>query len=252
MKAMISRLARNVRSATLAGLAYACALICVYGMAAAYAQGPIQLKDVTNKTGITFTHNDGSSGRRYIVEYITAGVALFDYDEDGDVDIYFLNGAPMPGTKVDKPPKNALYRNDGGLRFTDVTDLAGVGDTGHGLGVAVGDYDNDGDGDLYINNFGPNVLYRNNGNGTFTDVTEKAGVGNGNQVGAGTNFLDIDKDGDLDLFVANYIEFHYEEHPSQHRSGHPMYPGPLDFPAVPDTLYRNVSSVGTFRITSNY
>ena len=103
---------------------------------------------------------------------MSAGLALFDYDSDGDVDIYFLNGAPMPGTKVDVVPRDALYRNDGNWKFTDVTDQAGVGDAGHGMGVAVGDYDNDGDPDIYVNNFGPNVLYRNNGDGTFADVTQ--------------------------------------------------------------------------------
>ncbi|KKK97815.1 hypothetical protein LCGC14_2648980, partial [marine sediment metagenome] len=231
--------------ASVAGPAYACPLVCACGMAAAYAQGPIQLKNVTKKTGIAFIHNDGSSGRHYVVETVSAGVALFDYDGDGDVDIYFLNGAPMPGTKVDVPPKNALYRNDGGMRFTDVTERAGVGDKGHGLGVTVGDYDNDGDRDLYINNFGPNVLYRNNGNGTFTDVTKKAGVANGDQLGAGTNFLDIDKDGDLDLFVANYVEFTYEDHPSQHFTGYLTYPGPMDFEPAPDVLFRNNGN-GTF------
>ena len=112
---------------------------------AARAQSPIQLKDVTRQTGITFTHTDGGSGKRYIMETVTAGLALFDYDNDGDIDIYFLNGAPLRGTKVDKPPRNALYRNDGDFHFTDVTEHAGVGDTGYGLGVAVGDYDNDGD-----------------------------------------------------------------------------------------------------------
>jgi hypothetical protein len=123
----------------------------------------ILLRDVTNQTGITFRHSDGGSGKYYIVEYMSAGLALFDYDSDGDIDIYFLNGAPMPGTHVDDVPRDALYRNEGNWKFTDVTDEAGVGDAGHGMGVAVGDYDNDGDPDIYLNNFGPNVLYRNNG-----------------------------------------------------------------------------------------
>ena len=114
---------------------------------------PIRMRDVTPATGITFVHTDGSSGRRYYVETVASGLALFDYDNDGDEDIYFLNGAALPGMKVESPPRNALYRNDGGFRFTDVTAQAGVGDMGHGLGVTAGDYDNDGDLDLYINNF---------------------------------------------------------------------------------------------------
>ncbi|MDP6547116.1 MAG: CRTAC1 family protein [Phycisphaerae bacterium] len=195
--------------------------------------------DVTAKTGITFKHNDGGSGRHYIVEPVSAGLALFDYDGDGDEDIYFLNGASLPGTEAEIPPQNALYRNDGDFKFTEVTDQAGVGDTGHGLGVTVGDYDNDGDLDLYLNNYGPNILYRNNGDGTFTDVTEIAGVANGNKVGAGTNFLDIDADGDLDLFVSNYVKFSPEAHTIHKRRGYSAYPSPMEYAGEPDTLYRN-------------
>jgi len=200
---------------------------------------PIWLVDVTAKTGITFKHNDGGSGRHYIVEYVSAGLALFDYDGDGDEDIYFLNGAPLPGTDAKTPPQNALYRNDGGFKFTEVTHQAGVGDTGHGLGVAVGDYDNDGDLDLYLNNYGPNVLYQNNGDGTFADVTEKAGVANGQRVGAGANFLDVDKDGDLDLFVSNYVKFSPHAHTVHTRRGFTAYPSPMEYEGDPDTLYRN-------------
>ena len=188
---------------------------CCCSFASTLADHPIQLHDVTGQTGITFQHTDGSSGRYYIVEAMSAGLALFDYDNDGDIDIYFLNGAARPGTKPKKRPRNALYRNDGGWKFTEVTRQAGVGDPGHGLGVTVGDYDNDGDQDLYVNNFGPNVLYRNNGDGTFHNVTLQAGVENGNRVGAGTCFLDMEGDGDLDLFVANYVEFTYDKHNDQ-------------------------------------
>jgi len=205
----------------------------------------IQLTDVSRQSGISFVHTDGSSGQRYIVETVTAGLALFDYDNDGDIDIYFLNGAPLKGTVAKVAPRNALYRNDGNWTFTDVTTRAGVGDTGYGLGVAAGDYDNDGDRDLYLNNYGPNVLYRNNGDGTFTDVTDKAGVGNGHKVGAGTCFLDIDKDGDLDLYVANYVDFTYDNHQTARFNGQPAYVGPLNFDGTPDTLYRNDGD-GTF------
>ena len=209
------------------------------------ADGAIVFNDVTRETGITFIHTDGSSGRRYIVESVTSGLALFDYDRDGDVDIYFLNGAPLRGTKYDKAPQNALYRNEGGWRFTDVTDRAGVGDTGFGLGVAAGDYDNDGDLDIYVNNYGPNVLYRNNGDGTFTDVTAQAGVADGSKVGAATLFLDMDKDGDLDLFVANYLNFTYENHLMRTSKGISKYAGPMDFPPMPNDLFRN-NGDGTF------
>ncbi len=206
---------------------------------------PIQMTNVTEATGITFRHTDCSSGRRYIVETLTAGVALFDYDGDGAVDIYFLNGAPTPGYHAEKIPRNALYRNDGNWHFTDVTDQAGVGDTGFGLGVAVADYNNDGALDLYVNNFGPNVLYQNNGDGTFRDVIASAGVGAGNLTGAGACFLDIDGDGDADLYCANYIDFTYQNHVQPMVAGFPRYAGPKDFKAVPDTLFRN-NGDGTF------
>lgn len=209
------------------------------------APPPFVLTDVTEETGIDFVHTDGGSGQRYIMESVCAGLALFDYDGDGDVDIYFLNGAPLPGTTMHPPPRNRLYRNDGNWKFTDVTDAAGVGDTGYGLGVCVSDYDNDGHLDIYLNNFGPNVLYRNNGDGTFTDVTKAAGVENGNKVGAGACFFDMDGDGDLDLYVGNYVDFSFEKHQTRLVNGHPAYVGPMIYGPVPDTLFRN-NGDGTF------
>ncbi len=220
-------------------------MLTAVALAAKPAAAEILLRDVTTQTGITFRHTDGGSGKEYIVEYISAGLALMDYDGDGDVDIYFLNGAPLQGTNVDVAPRNALYRNDGKWKFTDVTRQAGVGNTEHGLGVAVADYDNDGDLDLFVNNFGPNVLYRNNGDGTFSDVSEAAGVAGGNKVGAGACFLDVDKDGDLDLYVANYVRFSYDKHVSRTRMGYPISPSPRDYLPDSDTLYRN-NGDGTF------
>ncbi len=217
---------------------------------AAWAQSPITLTDVTDQTGITFKHSDGSSGRKYLVESVSAGLALFDYDGDGDVDIYFLNGAPLKGAKADVAPRNALYRNDGNFKFTDVTAQAKVGDKGFGLGVAVGDYDNDGDPDLYLNNFGPNVLYRNNGDGTFTDVARQAGVDDGNKVGAGAAFLDMDNDGDLDLYAAGYVKFSYKTHRPTIMFGIKMYAEPRAHDAQPDSLFRN-NGDGTFTDVSH-
>ncbi|TKJ37078.1 MAG: hypothetical protein CEE38_09250 [Planctomycetes bacterium B3_Pla] len=221
-------------------------LACVGFLSSAGAQCPIQLSDITKETGITFKHTDGSCGRYYIMETVTAGLALFDYDGDGDVDIYFLNGSPLPGKQSKVPPRNALYRNDGKWKFTDVTDKAGVGDTGYGLGVAVADYDNNGDPDIYLNNHGPNVMYRNNGDGTFVDVTKEAGVGNGRKVGAGACFLDMDGDGDLDLYAANYLAFSSDTHARvQALTTELMYAIPRHYRPVPDTLYRNNGN-GTF------
>ncbi|MHB8865296.1 MAG: CRTAC1 family protein [Pirellulaceae bacterium] len=208
--------------------------------------GPIVLRDMSAQCGVTFRHTDGSSGQRYIVESVSAGLATFDYDNDGLNDIYFLNGAPLRGApRPDLLPVNALYRNEGGWRFTDVSHTAGVADLGYGLGVTVGDYDNDGHADLYLNNYGPNVLYHNNGDGTFTDVTAAAGVGNGDRVGAGAAFLDADNDGDLDLYVANYVDFTYENHVSVSIDGLPAYAGPRRFRPIPHVLFRNEGD-GTF------
>ena len=227
------------------GCRYSLLLLLLHLSADVFADSPISLRDVTKETGITFTHTDGGSGRHYIMETVSAGLALFDYDNDEDVDIYFLNGAPLKGTEVAVKPKNALYRNEGGWKFTDVTEQAGVGDFGYGLGVAVGDYDNDGHLDIYLNNYGPNVLYRNNGDGTFTDVTQKAGVDNGFHVGAGACFLDMDKDGDLDLYVSIYLDFSYEKHVTTTTKGFPVYANPRFYPPMPDFLYCN-NGDGTF------
>ena len=213
-------------------------VLCVMGGRRTVA-GSIQFVDVTRESGVTFRHTDGGGGRRYIVESVSAGLALFDFDGDGDVDIYFLNGAPLKESKPDAGATNRLYRNEGKWRFTDVTEQAKVGDRGFGLGAAAGDYDNDGDLDLYVNNYGPNVLYRNNGDGTFTDATAEAGVADGDKVGAGTHFLDIDGDGDLDLFVTHYLGFTYENHLQRTSKGIPKYAGPMDYPPMPNSLYRN-------------
>ena len=205
----------------------------------------ILLKDVTSETSIAFQHRDGSSGRHYIVELVASGLALFDYDNDGDIDVYFLNGGALRETHYETPPRNAMYRNDGNWKFTDVTEQSGLGDPGHALGIAVGDYDNDGDQDIYVTNFGPNVLFRNNGDGTFADVTAKAGVADGFKLGAGANFLDADKDGDLDLFSSSYVAFTYENHAERMIGGIPTYVGPRAYDPTPDTLFRN-NGDGTF------
>jgi hypothetical protein len=228
-----------------AGFRYMAISILLLVFSDAYPKSFIVLNDVTKETGITFVHTDGGYGKRYIMETVSAGLALFDYDGDGYVDIYFLNGAPLKGSEDKTKPENKLYRNEGNWTFTDVTEKAGVGDKGYGLGVTVGDYDNDGDQDMYLNNFGPNVLYRNNGDGTFTDVTKLAGVDNGFQVGAGACFLDADKDGDLDLYASNYLDFSYEKHVLTTTRGYPVYANPRFYLPLPDTLYRN-NGDGTF------
>jgi len=221
----------------------ACCLWLASGPAA--AQSSLAFKDVTSASGIGFRHTDGSSGRHYLVESFTGGLALLDYDQDGDLDLYFLNGSLLPGAKAGPLPTNGLYRNDGDWRFSEVTRQAGTGIPGFGLGVCAADYDNDGFADLYVSNFGPNVLYHNNGDGTFSDVTQLAGVAIGEHVGAGVSFLDVDRDGALDLYVANYLEYSLDQHQPHVHKGVPAYPSPLRYPPASHVLFRN-SADGTF------
>lgn len=209
----------------------------------------INLTDVTGTTGISFVHSDGSYGQRFLIEVMSGGLALLDYDQDGDLDVYFLNGAAINKPLPDSPPRDALYRNDGEFHFTDVTMASGLGDTGMGLGVASADYDNDGFPDLYINNYGPNVLYHNSGNGTFEIVTNIAAVANGSLVGGGVAFFDKDNDGDLDLYVANYIKFDPTKHRIHIHKGLPAHPSPLSFEPDKDTLFENHGD-GTFQDVS--
>ncbi len=220
---------------------YVCCVLLLSAAASAWAEGPIVLRNVTAESGIAFQHSDGSSGRRYIVETVASGLATFDYDGDGLIDVYFLTGTPLEGTKTEVFPINRLYRNLGDFKFLDVTDKAGVGPSGYGLGVAVGDYDNDGHADIYLSNFGPNVLYRNRGDGTFADATQQSGTAAADRtkVGAGVCFLDADADGELDLFVANYLEFWYDKHIPNVWKGVPIYVGPERYPPLPAILFRN-------------
>lgn len=209
--------------------------------------GPIFLHDVTAQTGITFRHTDGSSGRLFIVETVASGVATFDYDGDGWTDIYFVSGGALPGAAASPPPKNRLYRNLGDFRFEDVTDQAGVGDTGHGLGVTVGDVNNDGCPDLYVSNLGRNVMYLNNGDGTFSEVSQSAGtaLADEQRVGAGVCFLDKEGDGNLDLFAASYLKWSPEMKITHAWRGKPIYPGPERFQPYPSRLFGN-NGDGTF------
>ena len=203
----------------------------------------VRFTDITAELGIEFRHVNGESGKKYFIEPIGSGVALFDFDNDGDLDIYFVNGSDLPRISSSLPPTNRLYRNDDGV-FTDITDKASVGDTGYGLGCCVGDFDNDGFTDLYVTNYGPNVLYHNNGDGTFTDVADTAGVG-GNQFSSGCAFVDVDADGYLDLYVVNYVQFDPDTNPECTRQGIPTYCTPEALPGVADVFYRN-NGDGTF------
>ncbi|MCA9131113.1 MAG: CRTAC1 family protein [Planctomycetales bacterium] len=207
----------------------------------------LSFRDVSDNSNIQFQHTDGSTGKHYLIESMSAGLALLDFDRDGDLDIYFLNGALIDPDAAAKPtPDNdALYRNGGDFQFSDATNSAVLTNTAMGLGIACADYDNDGFVDIYVNNYGPNLLYHNNGDGTFSDQTLAAGVGNGVLVGGGVSFFDKEMDGDLDLYVANYIQFDPATHRPHVHKGLPAYPSPLSSKPEPDTLYEN-NGDGTF------
>jgi enediyne biosynthesis protein E4 len=196
--------------------------------------------------GLAFTHVSGASGQYYMAEQMGAGVALFDYDGDGDLDVFLVQSGRLP-QESGGSTTSRLFRNDltvgadgtRTLHFTDVTERAGVGLHVYGMGVAVGDYDNDGDLDLLVTSFGPETLLRNNGNGTFTDVTREAGVSD-DLWSTSAAFVDYDRDGDLDLFVANYLDFTLAGNKRCNDSlGARDYCSPRVYRPVPDRLYRN-------------
>lgn len=203
----------------------------------------VQFIDVTARSRIDFVHQSGASPEKYMVETFGSGVGWIDYDNDGFPDLYFVNGAPGAAS--------ALYRNQRDGTFNDVTRQAGVaanGNRAYKTGVAVGDYDNNGYLDLYVTAFGPNILYRNNGNGTFTDVTSEAGAAGGpTEWSTSTGFFDFDRDGDLDLYVVNYVDYRLNDNPycGLRKEGYRMYCNPTIFDGMADRLFRNNGN-GTF------
>ena len=207
---------------------------------------PITFRDATAESGIDFVHDDGSRGKRYLMENIASGLGFIDMEGDGDLDIYLLNGAPAGASG--KP--NTLWRNDGKGRFTDATGESGdAADTGYAMGCAVADFDNDGDEDIYLTNYGRNRLLRNDGRGRFTDAGEEAGVDDPG-FGAGCSFLDFDRDGWLDLYLSNYLQFAPADHSPCRIAGVPVYCDPRTYPPQPDRLYRNRGD-GTFEDVSD-
>ncbi len=240
----------SVRVVMAAAMAAATATV-VLGQGARGVSAPVFVESAA-ATGLRFTHVNGASGEFFLPEQMGAGVALFDYDNDGDLDVFLVQGASMTASAGAARPSSRLFRNDlvvgaGGRstpRFTDVTARAGVGLVAQGMGVAVGDYDNDGWLDLYVTTFGANVLYRNDGDGTFTDVTRQAGVAE-TRWSAGASFFDFDRDGHLDLFVSNYVDFTVAGNQRCTTAGVPDYCKPGVYKPVPDRLFRNTGK-GTF------
>jgi enediyne biosynthesis protein E4 len=234
--------------------------MCVLALGA-YVGGPVEsvrgqsttpFVDVTSQSGPQFTHSNGATGELLLPEVIGPGGALFDFDNDGDLDLFVVQGAPLrSGANGSGAPRSRLYRNDlstdgrPGFRFTDVTDRSGIVATGYGMGAATGDFDNDGWIDLYVTNLGSNQLWRNNGNGTFGDVTTRARVDDPRWSTSAT-FFDYDGDGWLDLFVANYVNFRPDMKRGCFSAGSARdYCNPAVYDGVPDKLFHN-NGDGTF------
>ena len=232
--------------------------LCTVGAVSQEPKGSDHIFHVIPMRGVDFVLRNSPTQKKYLIETMPGGVAILDYNNDGLMDIFLVNAGrvrdPMsPGTGFDRHEPaywNRLYRQNKDGSFTDVTEQAGLanaGDTNYGMGVAVGDYDNDGYPDIYVTNYGRNILYHNNGDGTFTDVTAKAGVGAGGwSVSAG--FFDYDNDGKLDLFVTRYLDWSIEKSKTCGEK-QPTYCPPGDFPPIANILYHNRGD-GTFEDVS--
>jgi hypothetical protein len=208
---------------------------------------PPKFTDVTKSSGINFEYFASHTSKKYLIETMGAGVALFDYDNDGRLDIFVVNGAPLsdPTTKGTIPQKteakywNRLYHQKPDGTFEDVTEKAGLQGAGYGMGVAVGDYDNDGFEDLYVTAYGGTKLYHNNGDGTFTDVTDKAGVA-ASGWSTSAAWVDLDGDGRLDLVVLRYLQWDFNDiWCGQRQEGYRAYCHPDAFPAISPLVYHN-------------
>ncbi len=221
---------------------------CLFGLLAlalpVAADAELRFREVADDWGVDFRHHHGGSGERYMVETMVGGLAAFDYDDDGDVDLFFVDGGRLPGYE-DESPRSRLFRNDGG-RFVDVTDDAGVAlDDVYGCGAVTGDADGDGDLDLYVTAFGPDRLLRNEGTAGFVDVTAESGLGESTRSAprwtAGAAFADVDRDGDLDLYVAGYVDFTLDNHKfcGDRDRGIRAYCQPGEYRPLGDRLYLN-------------
>ncbi len=208
---------------------------------------PGNFVDITQQSHINFVGQASHTAKKYLIETMGSGVALFDYDNDGRLDIFFPNGAPLtdPTAKGTIPQKtgpkywNRLYHQKADGTFEDVTEKAGLQGTGYDMGVAVGDYDNDGYDDLYVTGYGGNHLYHNNGNGTFTDVTQSSGTG-GSGWSTSATWVDLDNDGLLDLVVLRYVKWDFDDiWCGEHREGYRAYCHPDVFEPITPLVYHN-------------
>ena len=230
------------------GLLQLVALVCLVCISS-LAQEPsteLRFEDVSQQSGITWEHTTGRSNRAHIVEGIASGLASFDFDRDGRIDVYLLNGHSLSGPATGKKEVDGFFRNVGQMRFQDITQFTGIDGSGYGLGVCAADFDGDGFQDLFINNFGPNFLYLNCGDGTFVDVTEHSGIKAGINVASGVAFADFDGDQCLDLYVGNYVDFTLENSVYIQRNGRAYHSGPRYYHPEPDEMYLS-NGDGTFR-----
>jgi len=204
------------------------------------AQTTVRFTDITRESGVSFHHVNGASPDKHLVETMGSGGLFFDYDNDGWIDLFLVDGGSLADARVASQAKHRLYRNRGNGTFEDVTATSGIRHRDYGMGACAGDYDNDGWIDLYVTNFGPNALYRNRSDGSFTDVTAFAQVGEP-RWSASCAFADLDKDGDLDLFVVNYVDADRQKTPycGNAKLAQRFYCHPLNYPSLPNTLYRN-------------
>ncbi len=220
-------------------------LFCTVGTFAGSVMAQVKFTDVTAAAGITFVHTNGAFGKKYLPETMGAGGAFLDYNNDGWLDIYLVNGMNWPDGKKQRSTP-ALYRNNKNGTFTDVTKAAGLAVEFYGMGVTSADYDNDGDCDLFVSALGPDRLFQNQGNGTFKDVTKAAGLGGDDSYGTSAAFLDYDRDGNLDLFVANYVKWSRESDIWCSLDGETKaYCTPQSYKGASPHLYRNKGN-GTF------
>jgi len=209
---------------------------------------PVRFTDIRKAAGITFVQDSTETDEKYYLETMGTGVGWIDYDQDGLMDLYFVQAGATDAYKPTKLLRSALYHNNGDGTFTDVTEKAGVSGTGHyGQGVAVGDYDNDGYPDLYVTGYGRAILYHNNRDGTFTDVTAKAGVGDEGAWSTSAGWFDFDKDGWLDLVVTNYLDWSPDNNPwcGERAPGYRSYCAPGNYHGQRIKLYHN-NHDGTF------
>jgi hypothetical protein len=247
-----SNLQKTIRALS-PGLLIASALLASLSFASDRAK-PVTYSDATLSSGIHFKNSNSATPEKYLIETMTGGVAIFDYDNDGWPDVFLVNGAKIhSGQRDDEAPDksaskfwNRLYRNNHDGTFTDVTEKAGVRGSGYGMGAAVGDFDNDGFEDLLVTNFGSVILYRNNGNGTFTDITQKSGLRTEGWMSS-AGFFDYDKDGKLDLFICRYVDWNFSKNKycGSRVEGGRSYCHPDNFRPISDYLFHN-NGDGTF------